>query len=72
MVGKGAYRFGSKMQGMQVMKKLCHLKQVLCRRKSLIVNITLEIKSLLFEMNISYLSRSKQENIFNISCRSNC
>jgi hypothetical protein len=67
MVGKGACRFGSRMQGMHVIKKLCHLKHVLCRSKSLIVNITLDIKSLLFEINISCLSRSKQENIFNIS-----
>jgi len=67
MVGKGACRFGSRMQGIHVIKKLCHLKHVLCRSKSLIVNITLDIKSLLFEINISCLSRSKQENIFNIS-----
>ena len=72
MVGNGAYRFGRRMQGMQVMKKLCHLKHVLWRRKSLTVNITLDIKSLLFEMKISCLSSSKHENIFKISCKSNC
>jgi len=71
IVGKGAYKFGKRMQGMHVIKKLCHLKLVLCKIRSLIVNITLDIRSLLLEMKMSYLSSNKAENILNTSRRSN-
>ena len=72
IVGKGAFKLSTKRVGRQVTKNMSHEKSVWWSIKSLRVNMTLEMRSLLSDTKNIYLSRRRHENIFKMFSKSNC